>query len=286
MQRPRRWSGPTGRTIAEPRRSEYLDLCVETIEHHVAPLELRVLARDDAVPGYPTSTSTGGNRCRRPISAPTTCAHASCSATEASGSTSTPWRSLRCHSSWTSWTIRAWCASARSSDGSSVACARRRRGPASSTHGSRARTPLFAPSRLVRSALRSAGAGRDVGARPPTAVEGASHGTRGPGAVVRVAAVLLASRVTAPPLAARPITVVLWNVVMGPILRERSPRRAVGGPHAAEPAAAHRSRPFDRPSRGGRLDAPALRCRRVRFSVPGQRVESTFRRGFSARRRP
>jgi hypothetical protein len=35
------------------RRSEYLDLCVETIEHHVAPLELRVLARDDAVRWLP-----------------------------------------------------------------------------------------------------------------------------------------------------------------------------------------------------------------------------------------
>jgi len=36
-----------------PRRSAYLDLCVETIEHHVAPLELRVLSRDDAVSWLP-----------------------------------------------------------------------------------------------------------------------------------------------------------------------------------------------------------------------------------------
>jgi hypothetical protein len=36
-----------------PRRSEYLDLCTETIEHHVAPLELRVLSRDDAVTWLP-----------------------------------------------------------------------------------------------------------------------------------------------------------------------------------------------------------------------------------------
>lgn len=36
-----------------PRRSEYLDLCVETIERHVAPLELRVLSRDDAVTWLP-----------------------------------------------------------------------------------------------------------------------------------------------------------------------------------------------------------------------------------------
>jgi hypothetical protein len=35
------------------KRSEYLDLCVETIEHHVAPLELRVLSRDDAVRWLP-----------------------------------------------------------------------------------------------------------------------------------------------------------------------------------------------------------------------------------------
>jgi Capsular polysaccharide synthesis protein len=34
-------------------RSEYLDLCVETIEHHVAPLELRVLSRHDAVTWLP-----------------------------------------------------------------------------------------------------------------------------------------------------------------------------------------------------------------------------------------
>ena len=30
------------------RRSEYLDLCLETIEHHAAPLELRVLSRSSA----------------------------------------------------------------------------------------------------------------------------------------------------------------------------------------------------------------------------------------------
>lgn len=35
------------------RRSEYLDLCLETIQHHVAPLELRVLGRGDAVTWLP-----------------------------------------------------------------------------------------------------------------------------------------------------------------------------------------------------------------------------------------
>ncbi|HEY5024079.1 MAG TPA: capsular polysaccharide synthesis protein [Acidimicrobiales bacterium] len=35
------------------RRSEYLDLCVDTIERHVAPLELRVLSRHDAVTWLP-----------------------------------------------------------------------------------------------------------------------------------------------------------------------------------------------------------------------------------------
>ncbi len=35
------------------RRSEYLDLCVETIERHVAPLELHVLSRHDAIDWLP-----------------------------------------------------------------------------------------------------------------------------------------------------------------------------------------------------------------------------------------
>jgi Capsular polysaccharide synthesis protein len=35
------------------RRSVYLDLCLETIEHHAAPLELRVLSRHDAVTWLP-----------------------------------------------------------------------------------------------------------------------------------------------------------------------------------------------------------------------------------------
>ena len=39
--------GPRG------RRSVYLDLCLETIERHVAPLELRLLSRDDAVRWLP-----------------------------------------------------------------------------------------------------------------------------------------------------------------------------------------------------------------------------------------
>ena len=47
------WCGPIGRTTGGRRRSEYLDLCVETIERHVAPLELRVLSRHDAVTWLP-----------------------------------------------------------------------------------------------------------------------------------------------------------------------------------------------------------------------------------------
>jgi len=39
--------GPRG------RRSVYLDLCLETIEHHVAPLELRLLSRHDAITWLP-----------------------------------------------------------------------------------------------------------------------------------------------------------------------------------------------------------------------------------------
>jgi len=39
--------GPRG------RRSVYLDLCLETIKRHVAPLELRLLSRDDAVTWLP-----------------------------------------------------------------------------------------------------------------------------------------------------------------------------------------------------------------------------------------
>ena len=86
-------------------------------------------------------------------------------------------------------------------------------------------------------------------------------------------------------LPASPITVVLWNVVMGPILRDQTRTKLLAGrvllSRLLRMGLGHSTaeKEEDAWTRLHGLSA-------LRFSLPGQRLESTFRRGVSAQRRP
>jgi hypothetical protein len=86
-------------------------------------------------------------------------------------------------------------------------------------------------------------------------------------------------------LPASPITVVLWNVVMGPILRDRTRTELLAGrvllSRLLRMGLGH-STAENEEDLWTRLHGLSA----LRFSLPGQRLESTFRRGVSAQRRP
>ncbi len=82
-----------------------------------------------------------------------------------------------------------------------------------------------------------------------------------------------------------PLTVVLWNVVMGPVLRDRTRAELLAG-HTLLTRLLRmglgRSTAAQEEDAWTRMHALSA----LRFSLPGQRLESTFRRGLDLQRRP